>query len=120
VSPPFSPSTPPSANQITSHEVPFYSPVAALEIFSRAINGKDIATGTLTPSKKYLTEGTQESTYREGNGTMQFEVLPANSTYNTTTNAPNVVKRAEVGRIGKMDLKRRIPGMVSGSKRFKP
>lgn len=106
------------------HEVPFYSPVAALEIFDRAINGKDIATGTVTPSSSYLTEGTKDSEYREGNSTIQFEVLPANATYNTTTNAPNVVKRANlgeaVGRMAKMDPKRGVRGMLSSGKKFKP
>jgi hypothetical protein len=103
-----------------SHEVPFYSPVASLEIFSRAINGKDIATGKFKPSESYLTKGTKDSTFREGNSTIQFEVLPASTTYNTTTNAPNLAKRAEGGRMGKMDLKRRTPGMLSSNKRFKP
>lgn len=108
----------------SGHEVPFYSPVAALEIFDRAINGKDIATGTVTPSSSYLTEGTKDSEYREGNSTIQFEVLPANATYNTTTNAPNVVKRANlgeaVGRMAKMDPKRGVRGMLSSGKKFKP
>ncbi|KIW19594.1 hypothetical protein PV08_00167 [Exophiala spinifera] len=30
----------------SGHEVPYYQPVAALALFERAINGKDIATGT--------------------------------------------------------------------------
>lgn len=74
----------------SGHEVPFYQPVLALELFERAINGKDIATGE-KHWKQYKSVGPAESTYREGNGTMQFAVLPANATYNTTTNAPNPV-----------------------------
>ncbi|KAG0646697.1 Serine carboxypeptidase B [Hyphodiscus hymeniophilus] len=72
----------------SGHEVPFYQPLAALEIFERAINGKDIATGKTKPGPKYLTEGTAESTYREGNSTIQFEVLPSNARYDTTTGEP--------------------------------
>jgi hypothetical protein len=33
--------------------------------------------------------GTPTSTYREGNATVQFEVTPANATYNTVLNAPD-------------------------------
>jgi len=73
----------------SGHEVPFYQPLAALEIFERVVTGKDIATGKITPSASYFTNGTAKSTYREGNGTIQFEVLPTNSTYNTTTGAPD-------------------------------
>jgi hypothetical protein len=76
----------------SGHEVPFYQPLAALEIFERAINGKDIATGEKIVGNGYLTQGTAESTYREGNSTIQFEVLPTNSTYDTATNEPG--KRA--------------------------
>lgn len=68
--------------------MPFYQPLAALELFSRAINGKDIATGKHS-WKGYMSKGTPQSTYREGNATVQFEVLPDDAIYNTTTNAPN-------------------------------
>ncbi len=94
----------------SGHEVPFYQPLAALEIFERAINGKDIATGSEHPGKGYLTEGTKKSEYREGNSTIQFEVLPTNSTYNYTTGAPDEQE----------ELKRRGMGMLSREKRFKP
>jgi carboxypeptidase D len=96
----------------SGHEVPFYQPLASLEIFERAINGKDIATGKINPGSEYLTEGTKESTYREGNSTIQFQVLPANATYNDTTGAPNpeLVKRGVESK-----------GMLSHvGKRFKP
>lgn len=73
------------------HEVPFYQPVLALEMFERGIQGLDIATGTTKVAKgsSYKTSGPAKSTYREGNSTVQFKVLPTDSTYNTTTNAPN-------------------------------
>jgi hypothetical protein len=64
--------------------------LASLEIFERAINGLDIATGKVKVGKGgYVTTGTAKSTFREGNGTIQFSVLPANATYNTSTNRPN-------------------------------
>lgn len=73
----------------SGHEVPFYQPLTALEIFDRAINGLDIATGKFTATKGYATNGTVHSTYREGNGTIQFDLVPTNATYNTSTGAPN-------------------------------
>lgn len=73
----------------SGHLVPFYQPLAALTLFERAINGLDIATGTQRVTSDYLTVGTPKSTYREGNATIQFEVLPSNATYNTTLNGPN-------------------------------
>lgn len=75
----------------SGHEVPFYQPVLSLEMFERAIDGKDIASGTESCFEAYKTVGTAESTYREGNSTVQFTVLPIDSTYNTTTDAPNFV-----------------------------
>lgn len=77
----------------SGHEVPFYQPLAALEMFERAVAKVDIATGTIAVAgggngtgaygngTGYLTVGTQKSTYREGNATVQFEVLPGNATY---------------------------------------
>ncbi|GAC74876.1 serine carboxypeptidases [Moesziomyces antarcticus T-34] len=75
----------------SGHEVPFYQPLASLEMFERILNGTDLATGTRKVSKgsSYTTNGPAKSTYREGNATVQFEVLPADATYNHTTNAPN-------------------------------
>ncbi|KAK3719712.1 hypothetical protein LTR37_004249 [Vermiconidia calcicola] len=73
------------------HEVPFYQPLVALEMFDRAINGLDIATGERRVSKggDYRTSGPSKSTYREGGRTVVRKVLPADSTYNTTTDRPN-------------------------------
>lgn len=75
----------------SGHEVPFYQPLAALELFERAINGRDIADGEHRICKGYKTIGPAQSTYREGISTVQLHVLPANATYNYTTNAPNPV-----------------------------
>ncbi|KAL9025577.1 MAG: hypothetical protein Q9196_005628 [Gyalolechia fulgens] len=73
----------------SGHEVPFYQPLVSLEIFERAIKGRDIATGLLGTDDGYKTTGPGMSTYREGNGTIQFEIINATTTYNTTTNKPN-------------------------------
>ncbi|KAI0539007.1 Alpha/Beta hydrolase protein [Xylaria digitata] len=72
----------------SGHEVPFYQPLASLEYFERAIKGLDIETGRHTVGYSYRTEGPAKSTYREGNGTVQFEVTPANLTYDVITNKP--------------------------------
>lgn len=77
--------------------MPFYQPLAALEMFSRALQGTDLATGLVPivdPSNAtyaYKTVGTPKSTFREGNATVQFEVTPKNATYNTKLNAPDPV-----------------------------
>ncbi|KAI9817502.1 MAG: hypothetical protein M1827_001112 [Pycnora praestabilis] len=89
----------------SGHEVPFYQPVVALAIFERAIGGLDIATGTVNTTSGYLTVGTPTSTYHEGNSTIQFEVVNATATYNTTTNEPNpptMMKRATPNHYGKL------------------
>jgi hypothetical protein len=75
---------------LTSYKVPFYQPLAALEIFNRAIADKDIATG-MSSTCNYTSYGTARSTYREGNATVQFEVLPSNAKYNTSLNGPDSV-----------------------------
>ena len=73
----------------SGHEVPFYQPLISLEIFERAIAGRDIATGHIHVTNAYKTVGSSESTYREGNSTIQFAVVNATTTYNVTTGAPN-------------------------------
>ncbi len=100
----------------SGHEVPFYQPIAALEIFERAINGLDIATGETTPDASYLTVGTKESTFREGNATIQFQVLPANATYNNNLNEPNPSKRD----LQSMSGTKRGSSLLRLGKKFKP
>jgi len=78
----------------SGHEVPFYQPLLALELFERVIAGKDVATGlyTVGGAGNYTrTLGPAESTFREGNATVQFTEVPTSATYNVTTGAPNPV-----------------------------
>ncbi|UZJ55478.1 hypothetical protein CBS101457_004798 [Exobasidium rhododendri] len=77
----------------SGHEVPFYQPLAALEVFHRSITGRDIATGKTVISKGYTTKGSKQSTYMEGNSTISPDVLPSNATYSTTTGAPSRSQR---------------------------
>lgn len=72
----------------SGHEVPFYQPLAALTLFERALDQKDIATGKKS-IHGYKSKGTPTTTYREGNGTIQMDVLPSNASYNTALNGPD-------------------------------
>lgn len=101
--------------------MPFYQPLASLEIFERSINGKDIATGKITvPTTDYITVGPAKSTYREGISTIQFSVIPDTDIYNTTTNQPQPPKskrddlwKKSVGRSRPTHLKRRGKGKMA-------
>jgi hypothetical protein len=73
----------------SGHMVPFYQPLASLEIFERALAQVDIATGKEKICETYKTVGTPTSDYREGNATIQFEVTPSNATYNVLLNGPD-------------------------------
>lgn len=84
----------------SGHEVPFYQPLASLEMFERQIAGLDIATGGISVDAGYSTSGPNVSSFVEGIGTVQFSVLDPDATYNTTTGAPNnaTTKRGLAGR----------------------
>jgi hypothetical protein len=95
----------------SGHEVPFYQPLASLEIFERALKQVDIETGGCKVDAAYKTVGTPTSTYREGNATIQFEVTPKNATYNTVLNAPDAeptwaVEGVKSRGIGKREARR--------------
>ncbi|KAF4544455.1 Carboxypeptidase s1 [Lasiodiplodia theobromae] len=96
----------------SGHEVPFYQPLASLEMFERALKGVDLATGKEVVGAGYVTVGTPTSEYREGNATVQMEVLPSDATYNTTLNAPDPVDGT--GAVQKRLLRR------GGKRLFKP
>ncbi|PWN31842.1 alpha/beta-hydrolase [Meira miltonrushii] len=77
------------------HQTAFYSKISALAVFNRSIHGLDIATGDQIATKDYRTQGPKESPYREGNSTVQYYILPANSTYDYNTNAPTEQSQQE-------------------------
>ncbi|EXJ89115.1 carboxypeptidase D [Capronia epimyces CBS 606.96] len=72
----------------SGHLVPFYQPLVALEMLDRVIHARDIATGNTTVTPAYRTKGPKLSSFHEGNATVQFDVTPPDSVYNTTTNLP--------------------------------
>ncbi|KAF7533934.1 hypothetical protein G7054_g6649 [Neopestalotiopsis clavispora] len=72
----------------SGHMVPFYQPVTALAIFERAINSMDIQTGAFAVDGHYKTLGSQKSTHREGNATVQWTTVPSNMTYDSAKNMP--------------------------------
>ncbi|KAK3317416.1 Alpha/Beta hydrolase protein [Cercophora scortea] len=75
----------------SGHEVPFYQPLASLEMFDRVVKGLDVATGRYRATvggKCFHTKGDKRSTYREGNATVQWSVVPTNVTYDTAKNGP--------------------------------
>ncbi|KAF1845149.1 carboxypeptidase S1 [Cucurbitaria berberidis CBS 394.84] len=97
----------------SGHEVPFYQPLASLEIFERALKQVDIATGKENITDKYLTKGTPTSTYREGNATVQFDVTPKNATYNTALNAPDPEPTWTVGEaVSRRSVNKRAVGTL--------
>ncbi|WFC99569.1 carboxypeptidase D [Malassezia yamatoensis] len=73
----------------SGHEVPFYQPVAALELLNRTIHREHLATGKGIVSDSYKTKGSTLSEYRQGNGTVLYHKVPSNTTYNTHKHRPN-------------------------------
>ncbi|KAF7712630.1 Carboxypeptidase, partial [Penicillium ucsense] len=93
----------------SGHEVPFYQPLASLELFERALARKDIATGEKAVSSHcgYKTHGPPTSDYREGNATIVTKILPTNSTYNTSLDGPDPSTSSKMRRA---DLTREVRG----------
>lgn len=65
-------------------------------MFERAISGLDIATGEYEVGSSYKSVGTAKSEYRQGNATVQWDIVPRSATYNTTTNTPNPYNATDV------------------------
>lgn len=61
----------------------------------------------------YKSQGTEKSTYYEGDATVQNKVLPDDATYNTTLNGPNPGSGSEKRSVGERRLRgsrrRRFP-----------
>jgi hypothetical protein len=99
----------------SGHEVPFYQPLAALEVFARALNQTDIATPEVKVAGgygAYKTVGTPTSDYKEGNA-------PSNASYNTALNAPDPTPTWAVPVEGKRSLAKRAIGRKGVSKGWK-
>ena len=72
------------------HEVPFYQPEAALEMFKRVLGSKDIATGEVDLTADYDTKGDTHATHTEPFVPIpSFTGLPQNvPEYNGTITGP--------------------------------
>lgn len=90
----------------SGHEVPFYQPLTALEMFERVLKQVDIATGQCKVEAGYKTVGSPTSTFREGNATIQFQVTPANATYNTALHIPDPEPTWAALGVAKSEVKR--------------
>lgn len=93
------------------HMAPFFQPLATLEMFERAIAGRDIATGTQLVDPGYVTVGPPQSLYRQGNATVETQALPRNATYNHQTNRAN----KPAGQLAARGLGRRAPKAGKGA-----
>ncbi|CAK47097.1 uncharacterized protein An16g09010, partial [Aspergillus niger] len=61
------------------HEVPYYQPIAALQLFNRTLFGWDIAAGTTQIWPEYSTNGTSQATHTES-------FVPLSTASSTTVN----------------------------------
>lgn len=102
----------------SGHLVPFFQPLTALTLFERALKQTDIATGKHKVRPSYKTVGPPTSTHREGNATVQFEITPSNSTYNTALNGPDPEPTWAVQAVVKNKAKRSM-GKLGGRRMSK-
>ncbi|KAJ9653818.1 hypothetical protein H2198_007046 [Neophaeococcomyces mojaviensis] len=69
------------------HEVPYYQPIASLQLFNRTIFGFDTATGTQKVSANLITNGTAQATHTES-----FVPLPSTSSASPSASATSAPK----------------------------
>lgn len=72
----------------SGHEVPFYQPELALTMFARVVNGTDIATGTKSAVGTLTSGGSTTDSYREGNATVQYDVVDTDAVYDWESGLP--------------------------------
>ena len=77
----------------SGHEVPFYQPIGALEMFRRVLGNLTLADGSGPVTGTYSTNGTATATHTES-----FVPLPPTSTASAAPSAPVVASGAERGR----------------------
>lgn len=68
------------------HEVPYYQPIAALQLFNRTINGYDTATGTEKVTVDLSTNGTAETTHTES-----FVALPSSTSASAAASSNTII-----------------------------
>lgn len=93
------------------HEVPYYQPVASLQLFNRTINGWDTATGTEKITADYSTNGTAESTH-----TAPFVPLPSSTSASgsaTTSPTGSTIPRIPQNKWARYERKERLVKDVS-------
>jgi carboxypeptidase C (cathepsin A) len=66
----------------SGHEVPYYQPIASLQLFNRTINGWDTATGTKKVTEDLGTTGNAETTHTE-----TYVPLPSSTSSDASTSS---------------------------------
>ena len=68
------------------HEVPYYQPLASLELFKRVLDNVDIATGKIATTGDYATNGTAKATHTEPYVALPKTSASANPSATASTN----------------------------------
>lgn len=76
------------------HEVPYYQPIAALQLFNRTINGYDTATGEQKVTANLETNGTAETTHTES-----FVPLPSSTSAASASGSASGVSEVPTGTV---------------------
>jgi len=93
------------------HLVPFYQPLAALEMFNRTIHHLDIATGTEAVTETYGTEGEEKATHTEPFVPLPSPTASGSATYGGRT-GPILPRREESREVLKEKMKRSLLGVM--------